>query len=164
MVVNRVKPGQRRTLEDQVVKLALAEEVQVDSLPVLALLSCVYDASSQPSHRLIAMPRRAVLKPSMSYSAQDAYNALADMLSIELMVVSQALFPEDKPVLYTRDLGLAAFWTALQPNEKTVTHNAGGKVSTTITFNLGAGLFPALSENELLELRSRLAAAHGSAW
>lgn len=156
LVVDRAKPELGRRVEAQVLQIARDEGVRFDSLPVLALLSCIYDVSpGLPVHR-VSTPGRAVLKPKQTYTRQDAYNALADIFFLELMFNALAAFPDMHPVLYTRDVGLAAFWTVLQPSNLQVEQRPNGKLRTTIVFGLDQGLFPALTTASHLDLRERL--------
>lgn len=156
LVVDRQKPDKRLQLEQTVLQLAHDEGVRVDSLVVLALLSCVYDANPEISTRRAATPGRAVLKPKSDFNEKDAYNALADMFALELLHNAHALFPSVKSVLYTLDIGMAALWTATQPCTRHVTNGANGKVRTTVSFGLDGGLFPALAGEEVVALKCRL--------
>jgi hypothetical protein len=156
LVVDRVKPERHLALEAQVLELARQENVAPTSLPVLALLSCVYDANPVLSTHRAAQPGRAVLKPKPDYDLAMAYNAMADLYFVELMVNAQAAFPHMKQVLYTGDVGIASFWTAIQPMSTELLNLPYGRMRTTAKFNLGANLFPALSEDGVMALKERL--------
>ncbi len=156
LVVNSVKPDGRLALEEQILELARQENVTPTNLAVLALLSCVYDANPALSTHRAAQPGRAVLKPKGDYDLEDAYNAMADLYFVELMVNAQAAFPHMKQVLYTGDVGIASFWTALQPMSTETVNLPLGRMRTTARFNLGAHLFPALSEGDVIALQHRL--------
>jgi hypothetical protein len=155
-VVDKVKPEKRLRLEESVLQMARDEGVRSDSLPVLALLSCVYDANPAISTHRAATPGRAVIKPMQNYENKNAYNALADMFALELLHNAHAIFPTLKPVLYTQDVGMASLWTATQPCTRLVTSGPNGRVRTTVSFGLNRGLFPALSEDEVVALSTRL--------
>lgn len=159
LVQQHVKAGRRLALERTVLDLARQECVAPISLPVIALLSCVYDANPKASKHRAAMPGRTVLKPKVGYTSEDAYNALTDLFFVELLLNAQALFPESETVLYTRDVGIASLWTAMQSGPATVKHLPQGRVRTTVPFLLSNGLFPALSSLEVLELKKRLETA-----
>ena len=156
LVVQREKPERRGLLETKVLDLARQEGVKPSSLTVLALLSCIYDANPTISTHRAATPGRAVLKPKATFTREDAYNALTDLYFVELMLNAHAAFPDIQPVLYTRDVGIAAMWTVLQPGELTTEHLPQGRFRTTTTFNLTTGLFPALSDSEVIDLKGRL--------
>jgi len=156
LVVDRVKQEHRKKLEAEVLRIAKTEYVGADSLPVIALLSCIYDGGGVSCSHRAATPGRAVLKPKSSYSAEDAYNALADLFFLELMLHIFEFFPEDHPVLYTRDVGITAFWSALQPTQRQRTHLCNQRVKITVTFRLSNGLFPSLTDTELGALKHRL--------
>jgi hypothetical protein len=155
LVVNRAKLEKRLALEAEVTKLAAAEGVRRDSLAFLAVVSCIYDSKPPFQHRA-ATPGRAVLKPRAGYSAEDAYNALADLSFLELMFNVGALFPGTGFVLYTADAGLTAFWSSLHPCERELAHLGGGVSRTTMTFNTTGGLFPDLGEEEAQALSNRI--------
>jgi hypothetical protein len=156
IVVDRVKAENRQELENEVIRIARAEGVRIESLIVLALLSCIYDSRDALSTHRAATPGRAVLKPNKKYAEEDAYNALADMFFLELLLNSFEMFPDAKPVLYTRDVGLAALWAAIQPTRRVVTKLDGSRSMTTINFPLSKALFPSLAEPELRKLGERL--------
>lgn len=156
LVAERVKPGNRQKLELEVLRIARAEGVRVECITVLALISCIYDAPGAFSTHRAATPGRAVLKPKREYTEEDAYNALADMFFLEIMLHTFELFPHAQPVLYTRDLGITALWTAIQPTLRRMTKVGLRRSETTVTFPLTNGLFPSLSHAELQELKGRL--------
>ena len=83
--------------------LAVAQECGVDtrSLVVLAVLSS------------ISVP----LKPSLDYSAEDAYNALADLRSLEMLMCLFALFPDQQIMLCTGDKNLALLWAGIRASK-----------------------------------------------
>jgi hypothetical protein len=154
MVAERVKSSSRPALEAELTVLAAKEGVRRGSLTFLALLSCIYD-NHPPSAHYTATPGRAVLKPKKNYSAEAAYNALADLFFLELLFNVQTVLPDVNPVLYTADAGLAAFWVALQPCVREVTQVAAGRSRTTVTFNMTGGLFPDLTADEVVLLATR---------
>lgn len=79
-----------------------------------------------------------------------------DLFLLELMFNSQAMLPNMEPVLYTADVGLTAFWAALQPARSQVTELPNGMSRNTITFNATSGLFPDLSDEEAQALVDRI--------
>jgi hypothetical protein len=78
-----------------------------NSLVVLAALS----AAAVPNS---GSPAKKLLKFRAGYAAGDAYNALADLRSLEILIHLYALFPEERPALFTADKALALFWTGIQ--------------------------------------------------
>ncbi|MCZ2498916.1 hypothetical protein GN316_19305 [Xylophilus sp. Kf1] len=89
--------------------LAVAQEcgIQKKSLVVLAVLSSI----SVPMGN---SPAKRLLKPSLNYSAEDAYNALADLRSLEMLLCLFGLFPYQRIMLCTGDKNLALFWAGIR--------------------------------------------------
>lgn len=90
--------------------LATAKECGVPprSLVVLAALSsaCVPNGKS-PAKRLLKLNEA-------NYSVEQAYNALADLRSLEVLMYLFAMFPNEKILLCTGDKDLALFWTGIR--------------------------------------------------
>lgn len=80
------------------------------TLVVLAALSiaCVNNGAG---------PAKRLIKPSAKYSAQDAYNALADLRALELLCHLYALFPQENIMLCTGDKNLALFWAGMRASD-----------------------------------------------
>jgi len=76
------------------------------SLVVLAALSSVVIPNGRS-------PAKKLLKLKHGYSEADAYNALADLRAIELLIHLFALFPHVPTLLCTADRALALFWTGI---------------------------------------------------
>jgi hypothetical protein len=92
---------------NEVLDAADACDVRRNSLVVLAVLSTV----SVPNG---ASPTKALLKFKDGYSAADAYNALADLRSLEILITLFALFSEEIIQLCTADRNLALFWAGMR--------------------------------------------------
>ncbi|WP_176593442.1 hypothetical protein [Sphingobium sp. EM0848] len=89
--------------------LIAADHTGVDrnSMVVLAALSI----AAVPKAR---SPAKGLLKFKPGYDAGDAYNALADIRSLEILIKLFAAYP-DQPVQFcTADRPLALFWTAIR--------------------------------------------------
>lgn len=78
-----------------------------DALVVVAALSSVAVPNSGSA-------AKKILKFQNGYSDQDAYNALADLRSLEILIHLIALFPRERPAIFTADKSLALFWTGLR--------------------------------------------------
>ncbi|NWB69852.1 hypothetical protein [Pseudomonas sp. I8001] len=93
---------------DEVLKIADECGVPRRSLVVLAALSavCVPNGKS-PAKGLLKMNER-------NYSLEHAYNALADLRSLELLMHLFAMFPDEKILLCTGDKDLALFWAGIR--------------------------------------------------
>lgn len=77
------------------------------SLVVLAVLSSIVVPNS-------ASPAKRLLKFGPGHAEGDTYNALADLRSLEILINLYALFPEERPALFTADKALALFWVSIQ--------------------------------------------------
>ncbi|WP_178084379.1 hypothetical protein [Pseudomonas sp. FSL W7-0098] len=96
---------------DDVLSTAKACGVPARSLVVLAALSavCVPNGKS---------PAKGLLKFNVSkYTVEDAYNALADLRSLELLMHLFAAFPDEETLLCTGDKDLVLFWAGIRPSE-----------------------------------------------
>jgi hypothetical protein len=91
----------------KVLEIARDCGVLTQSLVVIAVLSVVCVANG-------AGPAKRLLKPSSDYSAQDAYNALADLQSLEMLMRLYATYPQEKIMLCTGDKNLALFWSGIR--------------------------------------------------
>lgn len=81
--------------------------MQRNTLAVLAALSIVCVENG-------AGPAKRLIKPSAQYSEHDAYNALADLRALELLINFFALFPQEQIMLCTGDKNLALFWAGMR--------------------------------------------------
>jgi hypothetical protein len=77
------------------------------SLLVLAALSSVVVLNG-------GSPAKKLLKFRPNYSEEDAYNALVDLRSLEVLIHMFALFPNHPSLLCTADKNLALFWTGIR--------------------------------------------------
>jgi hypothetical protein len=91
----------------EVLEAADRNGVKRNTLVVLAALSAVAVPNS-------GSPGKKVLKFGPSYESGDAYNALADLRSLEILIHLLALFPNERPTIFTKDRNLALFWTGIQ--------------------------------------------------
>lgn len=80
------------------------------SLVVFAALSSI----TVPNGR---SPAKRLLKLKSSYSSADAYNALADLRSLEILMSLFGLFPDQKLMLCTSDRDMALFWVGLRASD-----------------------------------------------
>lgn len=116
----------RRVTEvwDDVLSTAKACGVPARSLVVLAALSavCVPNGKS---------PAKGLLKFNVGkYTVEDAYNALADLRSLELFMHLLAAFPDEEILLCTADKDLVLFWAGIRPSELSMVNGVfSGKFS-----------------------------------
>lgn len=102
-----VSARRRAAVWSRVLEIARDCGLSKHSLVVLAALSvvCVSNGSG---------PAKRLLKPSSNYTAEDAYNALADLRALEMLINLYAAFPQEKIMLCTQDKNLALFWSGLR--------------------------------------------------
>jgi hypothetical protein len=155
LLAHSVKSSARRALEDRVFAVARGIGLRRTELCVVAALSCIYEDPQLPGQK-VYRPGRSVLKPKQSYSDEQAHNAAADLTSLELLVNSTTMLKDYRGVFFTEDVGLVAFWSALEAREPTVANTRPGKSQTTLTMTLSHALLPSLSEEQRADLAERL--------
>ncbi len=102
--------GKKALLWDETLETARVCGVVKNSLVVLAALSAI----SVPNGK---SPAKRLLKLSREYSTENAYNALADMRSLEILMGLFSLFPEQRLMLCTRDKDLALLWAGMRASD-----------------------------------------------
>ncbi|SEN97848.1 hypothetical protein [Pseudomonas sp. ok266] len=102
-----ISSRRRAEIWRQVLEVAHDCGLQRHTLVVLAALSIVCVENG-------AGPAKRLIKPSRHYSAEDAYNALADLRALELLINFYALFPQEQIMLCTGDKNLALFWAGIR--------------------------------------------------
>lgn len=107
MLLSPVSTARRQHVVDKVLELAQQYGLPKHTLVVLAALSTV-------SVKNGAGPAKRLIKPSATYCAKDAHNALADLRSLELLICLYSLFPGENIMLCTGDKNLALFWAGLR--------------------------------------------------
>ncbi len=103
-------PVSRRNMQARRDEMLVAADecgVSRNSLVVLAALSSVVVPNG-------GSPAKKLLKFKAGYCEQDAYNALADLRSLELLIHLFAWFPDEPTLLCTADRNLALFWTGIR--------------------------------------------------
>lgn len=85
-----------------------------DSSGVAASALAVVAALSAATARNGGGPARRILKFRPRYGDKEAYNAIADLRSLEILTALFALFPDRPLHLCTGDRNLALFWTGLR--------------------------------------------------
>lgn len=92
---------------DEVLSKADQCGVSRASLVVLAALSAVFVANG-------ASPAKRLLKIKADYRDVDAYNALVDLRSLEMLIHVFAWLPNLPTMLCTADKDMALFWVGIQ--------------------------------------------------
>jgi len=94
--------------------LAAADDLGVSRTAsvVLACLSVVCVAGGRS-------PAKLLLKFRPGYTVEDAYNALADLRSLDIFANLLSLYPDERMQLCTADKNLALFWTGIRASNFT---------------------------------------------
>lgn len=148
MLRNRVSRSELRTREQQLVQSARESGVNADSLVMLAALSCLYEGDEGEFGA-----GRQILKPKNNYDHHDAYNALADLHALELLLASRTIRDQMPLALCTCDKALALFWCGLLP---TNVSRVPGAIRYDATFT--TDLFPRLEAGDIDRLVTAMAA------
>lgn len=151
LIFQRISNSRLSQTESEILEIAKDEGLDLKSLPVLAVLSCLYENTDG----LYFHTARKIIKPKSSYSEEDAYNTLADFNALEMFVGSGALSKlatEFPPFAFsTCDKPIALFGCGLGFNKNELRENG---LNTNISIN--EYLFPRLSEIEREQLAERL--------
>ena len=135
--------GKRRlpSLWDEIVVAAKDYELPTSSLIVLAAMSSMLMPNG-------SSPAKGILKLHSGYTRADAYNALADLRALEILMCLFAIFPNQKLMLCTADKDLALFWAGLDASNFTIRERV---VSANLT---KANLFPGITDAQWHSLLS----------
>lgn len=150
LVAHRVSRSKAAMVERQLIDAAASTGVALLSFLFFAVLSVLYEPNTgeQP------MIGRGVLKPSQDYSDEMAYNALADLRSLEYLAAITG-FPGPRPGLCTRDRFLAALWVNMGVHNARWTESA-----VSMDIRPSEQLLPRLAPAEIGRLMDRLGASH----
>lgn len=150
LVTHRVSRSKAAMVERQLIDVAASTGVSLTSFLFFAVLSVLYEPNTgeQP------MIGRGVLKPSQDYSDEMAYNALADLRSLEYLAAI-TWFPGPRTGLCTRDRFLAALWVNMGVHSARWTESA-----VSMDIHPTEQLLPRLTPAEIGRLMDRLGASH----
>lgn len=146
MLVKPVSKNERDSVFKRILHAARDSGFNYSEPIVLLAISCLYDAAGGPHLKRPINPGRAILKPSKP----SFYNAAFDAWFLELVIASNAILGK-RVGLVTKDKGLAALWSLLEPREFRI---EGGVPTATITFS--QHLFPAMPEKQFVQLLDKL--------
>lgn len=110
-------------------------------VPKACLLMCALMSAS--AARPGSNPAMALLKPRRGYTDKHAFNALADLRALDMLIAASTDFPERRVALLTEDRALAQFWAGLQ----THSHRREGS-DIHYAINPHTALFGRLNETE----------------
>ncbi len=151
LIFQRVSDSRLPQTESKILEIAKVEGLDLKSLPVLAVLSCLYE-NNDGSYFQTA---RKIIKPKSNYTEENAYNTLADLNALEMFVGSGALSKsatEFPPFAFTTcDKPIALFGCGLGFNK-----NEFGENGLNTHISIKEQLFPRLSGIEREQLAERL--------
>lgn len=133
-------PVGRKRLPDlwqQLLELAERHGVARASMLVCALFSA---SAAHPAMN----PAMGVLKPRRQYTEKNAFNALTDLRSLDLLIAAGTDFPDKRVALLTEDRALALYWVGMQ----THSHRRNG-TSIHYAMNPHTALFARLDKQEM---------------
>lgn len=145
LIAAPVPQARLRQVWDQLLDLCDHYRVPRASLLVCALISA--SAARQGQN-----PALALLKPRAHYTDKNAFNALADLRALDLLIGASTDFSERRVALLTEDRALAQYWAGLQAHSF---RREGAHIHYDI--NPHRALFGRLSEAEQSEVLRVLA-------
>ncbi len=110
LILHRVSRAREKIVQNAILKLARELNIKNDAFVLIAVLSVLYEDIDGNAGSI----GRRLLKPSVTYTPQDAYNAISDLRHIEVAAASQAVLLGQAFALCTNDRGLARFWASLE--------------------------------------------------
>jgi hypothetical protein len=149
LVTHRVSRRNEWAIADEIACIADLQQVNRASLPCLAIMSCLFEATDGKTPAI----GRRVIKPKLSYSDDDAFNALSDLRHMEIAAAGQAYFNEGAFSLCTCDRPLALLWSALALRGEGTTNS-----SMDIAFDLTEEAFARLDADGIQKLKQLLRA------
>lgn len=140
-VINDKKNDKLEAIEKEINKVAYELNVS-NRLAHIAVLSVLYDSSKNKT-KGDRPPARGLLKIGQNYSEQDAYNALSDLLNLEILL---HLNRQSRVFFCTSDFSLAAFWVALDITDSSYNNEKFNiKFNTENLFSRSKGLISILN-------------------
>lgn len=147
LFVESVPDNKLDTFWEDILKLTKEYNLTTGSFLLLTVAACVFE--NIHGHRSkFSSPARVLLKPNINYNSRTAYNAIADLRSLEILAAGDAHSEYDL-ALVTADKAMALMWCGL--NFKEATTNSEG----TLTFNFKPqkSLFPRMTGNRLSDFK-----------
>jgi len=133
-------PSRREDVIRKLCAIAAKEDIEHLSLPfLLAWLVITLPQGKNPAMQLLKPGKREPPE-------QKAYNALADIRQLQLLVYASALFPGQPTALLTHDRALAEIWTGLCIKDMRMN---GKKCDFSIDFGSKAPFFSNVIDSEI---------------
>lgn len=135
LLASPVAKSRQAMVWEQVLSIAHRMGTSPRALPVIACLSTVVCPQG-------SSPARNLLKPRAKYTEADAYNANADLMSLEVLMQFRRLFKNQEMTLMTADRNLALFWAGLGISRVD---------GPDFQMGLGEDLFPGVPRDQMLQ-------------
>jgi hypothetical protein len=146
LLTTRAARHRLRRTEAQVLAQADAHNVKRDTFALIVAMSCLYE----PDEGNIPPIGRRVLKPSLTYSDEQAHNAVSDIDALE--VLAMLVHVKNRNFgLCTRDQALAELWKGAQLSQGEKDANG----DHALHMNPAPWLFARLSANEAAAMKDR---------
>ena len=145
-VTFRLSDSELLATQKEIIRIAGKLDLKTHSLSVLTILACLYE-NADGSGFLAA---RRIIKPSTTYSAENAHNAIADLRALETFIFSLGL-DQEPLALCTCDRAIAALWCGLDVHG----HRWNNDVFS-FTVSLTEHLFPRIATAGREELAAAL--------
>ncbi len=151
LVVDSVSAPNLPKIESEIIKIAQETKLDLKSLSVLTVLSCLYDDGRSG----FAAAHKILFKSRSEYTKKDAYNTLADLNALRFFIGTLALSESNNSEpfsLCTSDKALVLLWSGFNFYDIRFVKDAGARSS----FLLSENLFPRLSGTQRKELAAKL--------
>lgn len=151
LVVDGISAQNLPKIEFEIIKIAQETKLDLKSLSVLTVLSCLYDNGRSG----FTAARKILFKSRAEYTKTDAYNALADLNALRFFIGTLALSESNKSepfALCTSDKALVLLWSGFNFYNIKFVKDGGARSS----FLLSENLFPRLSVTQRKELAAKL--------
>lgn len=150
LLYNHISRRNLSEVELEILNIAKRLDIKLNSLLLLITLSCLYE-SNDNAYFPVA---RKILKFSPTFNEKNAFNALSDLIAIELFVGTGAVSNKTESPKFsfcTSDKSIALFGCGLNLRNKIF-----GADGLTFSISIPKELFPVLDDTEREELVIRL--------
>lgn len=129
-------------IQQEIDEIAIKYDIIGKTFLYFLVISCLYERNDNKYFKAA----RKVLKPTSRYTEVDAYNTISDINALNIFIQLWSIFKQPYPIC-TRDEGLVAFWSGLNPIKIS---SRNKKIDIEFTFN--ECLFPSLNTEQRHQL------------